>query len=66
MDPCVFERKVRDQLFKLDLPGYEKTVALQVLCGYLPGEAYLTSKGEAIEASVNGDLIIKIALRNNQ
>lgn len=35
MDPSVFERKVQDQLFKLNLPSHEKNEALGVLCGRL-------------------------------
>jgi len=59
MDPSVFERKVQDQLFKLNLPSHEKNETLGVLCGRLPGSAYLTSKDEVIEVSVTGDLVIK-------
>lgn len=59
MDPSVFEKKVWGQLSKLDLPNNERKNALDVLCGRLPDEAYLTSNGKAIEVGVVGDLLIK-------
>ncbi len=59
MDLSVFEKKVWESLFKLNLPDHEKNAALQVLCGHSPCGTHLTSCGDTIEITVSGEVIIK-------